>query len=76
MCHTFWSNALPASIEVEFAVLEPRILEHYQAIGAANEAAQLQYLSNHAAEVHIFRQLIPVSAVDPYAYPIPANAIQ
>jgi hypothetical protein len=68
MYYAFWSNALPAQIELEFGVVEPRILQHYQAIGQANEAAQLQYLSNHAAEIHIFRQRIPVGSVDPYAY--------
>jgi hypothetical protein len=66
--YAFWSNALPAQIELEYGLLEPRILQHFQGLAQAGETAQLQYLSNHAAEVHIFRQRISVGSVDPYAY--------
>jgi hypothetical protein len=62
----FWSNAVPASVELELGVLEPRVLARYNAIG--NLPLQQQYLSNHVAQVHIFRQRIPVRDVDVTAY--------
>jgi hypothetical protein len=63
----FMSNALPGYLELELGILEPRILQKYRSIGVA--AAAQQYLSNHAAQVHIFRQRIPVRNVDLSAYP-------
>ena len=71
----FVSNALPAYLELEVGILEPHILERFKAIGgplpnppAAALAAQRRYLSNHVAQVHIFRQRIPVRTVDFSAY--------
>jgi len=67
----FLSNALPAYLELEVGILEPRILERFKAIGnrsAIAQAAQRQYLSNHVAQVHVFRQRIPVRTVDFSAY--------
>ncbi len=60
------SNAVPAFVEVELGMLEPRVLQRYRAI--PNPAAQLEYLSRYAANVHIFRQRIPVRNVDFSAY--------
>jgi hypothetical protein len=62
----FWSNAVPSSVEVELGMLEPQALRRYQALGDAN--LQQQYLSNHTAQVHLFRQRIPIRAADPTAY--------
>jgi len=64
----FLSNALPASLELEVGFLEPHILDRYRGIGNANVAAQRAYLSNHVAQVHIFRQRIPIRNVDFSAY--------
>lgn len=63
----FMSNALPGYLELELGVLEPQILQKYRSIGVTSAA--LQYLSNHVAQVHIFRQRIPVRNLDPSAYP-------
>ena len=63
----FMKEAVPAYVEVEMGILEPQILRKYRSIPIA--AAQRQYLSNHVAEVHLFRQRIPVRNVDLTAYP-------
>jgi hypothetical protein len=63
----FWSNAVPASVELELGILEPQTLRRYQSI--ANATLQAQYLSNHTAQVHLFRQRIAIRAADLTAYP-------
>lgn len=63
----FMSNAVPAYVELEMGILEPQILQKYHSI--ALKSAALQYLSNHVAEVHLFRQRIPIRNVDLSAYP-------
>lgn len=63
----FTSNAVPAYVELELGILEPQILQHYLSIPVMS--ARLDYLSNHVAQVHLFRQRIPVVNVDNTAYP-------
>ena len=63
----FWSNMAPAAVEIEFGILEPGILKRYRAIENTNVAAQ--FLSNQVAQVHIFRQRIPVRAGNSSLYP-------
>lgn len=63
----FMREAVPAYVEVELGILEPQVLKKYRSIPIAT--AQRQYLSNHVAEVHLFRQRIPVRNVDLTAYP-------
>src|SRR5439155_15805599 len=60
----FLSNALPAYVELELGILEPRILERFKAIGTNNVIGQRNYLSNHVAQVHLFRQRVPIRTVD------------
>ena len=62
----FVSNAVPAEVELELGVLENTTLERFKAIG--NAVAQRNYLSNHAANVHIFRQRVPIRNVDTAAF--------
>jgi len=62
----FWSNAMPAEIEIELGLLEPKVLQTY--LGLGNATAQSNYLSSHAASVHLFRQRIHLENVDPKAY--------
>jgi hypothetical protein len=66
MGYKFWSNAMPAEIEIELGVLEPKLLKTYQGLGSI--PAQVAYLSNHTANVHLFRQRIHLENVDPKAY--------
>src|SRR5207245_714715 len=53
----FVSNALPAYLELELGILEPAVVDRYRSL-YPNSGAQLKYLSNHVAQVHIFRQRI------------------
>jgi hypothetical protein len=64
----FMSNAVPAFVEIEVGILEPPIFERWRGIGSGNPVAQHNYLSNHVANVHIFRQRIPIQNVDYSAY--------
>jgi hypothetical protein len=63
----FMKEAVPASIELEMGILEPQLLQRYRSIPLAS--AQRNFLSNHAAEVHIFRQRVPIQNIDFSAYP-------
>ena len=63
----FMGNAAPGYLELELGILEPQILQKYRSIQAIDPARA--YLSNHVANVHIFRQRIPVRNVDLSAYP-------
>ena len=65
--YQFRSNAVPAFVEVELGILETRTLERYNSYSNSLGLA-LPYLTNHAAQVHIFRQRIPIRAVDTAAY--------
>jgi hypothetical protein len=63
----FMSNAVPGYVELELGILEPQTLQRYRSIGVPQAARQ--YLSNHVAQVHIFRQRVPVRNIDLSAYP-------
>jgi len=62
----FVSNAVPAYVELEIGILEPATLERYRSIGSP--AAARDYLSNHVAQVHVFRQRATIRNVDYSAY--------
>jgi len=64
----FYSNALPACVELELGILERQTYQRYKAIASANPAAASLFLSNHVAQVHLFRQRVPIHNVDPSAY--------
>jgi len=55
----FLSNALPAYLELELGLLEPRTRQQYQAFAAGSIMAE-RFLSNRAGQVHLFRQRIPL----------------
>jgi prepilin-type N-terminal cleavage/methylation domain-containing protein len=61
-----YSNTVPASVEVELGVVEDTTLQHIE--GLPNAAAQMNYLSNHVGQVHLFRQRVWIRNVDPLAY--------
>ncbi|HWH68854.1 MAG TPA: hypothetical protein VNT26_05685, partial [Candidatus Sulfotelmatobacter sp.] len=64
--YTFSSNAVPATLELEIGFLENKTLGRLRSIPDLN--AQREYLRSHAAQVHLFRQRIPVRNVDFSAY--------
>lgn len=55
----FLSNALPAYLEVELGVLEPQSLEQYRSFRQGSAQA-LNFLAEHAGQVHLFRQRVPI----------------
>ena len=65
--YSFYSNALPVSVEVELGVLEDRALQRVGSLGGSFQA-QSNYLAQQAGKVHLFRQRIPIRNVDPSAY--------
>lgn len=65
----FYGDALPAYVEIELGVLEDRALAHYRALSNLPPPTAWAYLTNHAAQVHIFRQRIPIRDVNPSFYP-------
>ncbi|MGD0615999.1 MAG: hypothetical protein ABSA69_11215 [Verrucomicrobiota bacterium] len=62
----FFSNAVPAAVEMELGILEPQVYDQYQSIPVL--PAQQAFLTNQAPHVHLFRQRIPIRMVDPTAY--------
>jgi type II secretory pathway pseudopilin PulG len=65
--YEFWSNAVPATVELEMGLLEDKVWQHFQALPTI--AAQTRYLTNQTGRVHLFRSRVPVRNVDPVAYP-------
>lgn len=68
----YTSNAVPASIELELGILEKEAFDRFKGLGVADTTVvrdmQRNFLSNRAAQVHIFRQRIPIRNVDPSVY--------
>jgi hypothetical protein len=66
--YKFWSNAVPAAIEMELGILDQRSWERYNSISDPN--ARLAYLHRPeiSSRIAIFRQRIPIRNVDPTAY--------
>jgi hypothetical protein len=62
----FYSNALPAAVEIEMATLEDRALQRAESrpFGATRE----KYLQDQAGKVHVFRQRVAIPNVDPSVY--------
>jgi hypothetical protein len=71
----FYSNAIPAAVEVQMGVLEDRAQQRAASRGIPGQipdpvlnAAQWQYLQGQAGRVHLFRQRVTIPNVDPTAY--------
>ena len=64
----FFSNTIPASVEVQMGVLEDRVLQRGESL-PAQSTVQSNYLSQEAAHVRVFRQHVLIPNVDPTAYP-------
>jgi prepilin-type N-terminal cleavage/methylation domain-containing protein len=60
----FRSNALPAAVEIELGILEPETLAQFRQLPAGTPFAE-RFLSNHASQVQIFRQRIPIWQAPP-----------
>ena len=68
--YNFYSNAVPAAVDIEMATLEDRTLQR-AGTWPNNSIAQSNYLSQQAGKLHIFRQRVSVPNVDPAAYLLP-----
>jgi hypothetical protein len=62
----FYSNALPASVEIELGILESKTAERARSI--SDPDARRTYLAQQAGKVHIFRWRVPVRNADATAY--------
>ena len=60
------SNAVPAAVELQLGVLEDRTLQHAEALPTTT--ARTNYLWDKSGNVHLFRQRVTISNVDPTAY--------
>jgi hypothetical protein len=58
--YAFTNAAVPAYLEVEMGILEPRVLERYKSF--PNPAVASNYLARQSAAVHLFQQRIPIRA--------------
>lgn len=61
----FYSNAVPASVQIELGTLEDRTLQHAESLSGI---AQSNYLAGAAGNVHVFRQRVWIRNLDPTAY--------
>lgn len=64
--YMFFSNAVPASVEMELGILEDRAWDRYRSLPDSN--GRYRYLTNQIGRVHVFRERIPIRNVDPVAY--------
>ena len=64
----FYSNAVPAAVELQLGMLEQHAWDRYNAIG--DPTARLNYLQRDdvTSRVHLFRQRVPIRNVNPLAY--------
>jgi len=70
---TCYSNAVPASVELQMGILEDRPRQHAETLGIAGisppeNPAQWKYLESQAGHVYVFRERVSVPNVDPTAY--------
>jgi hypothetical protein len=59
--NTFWrGDVLPAFVDVELGVLEPQTLKQFQALKDFDVGTAQRFLTNHAAQIHFFRERVPI----------------
>jgi len=64
----FFSNTIPASVEVQFGTLEDRVQQRAESL-LSPSLAQSNYLAQQVGRVHVFRQRVLIPNVDPVVYP-------
>jgi type II secretory pathway pseudopilin PulG len=62
-----YSNAVPASVDIELGVLEDQALARAESL-AGNATAQQNYLAGQSGAVHLFRQRVAIPNLDTSAY--------
>ena len=63
----FFSNTVPAAVELQVGILEDRPLARAQSLPYGTPA-QVNYLQQQAGHVHVFRQQVTIPNLDPTAY--------
>ena len=63
--NSFTNGVVPAYLDLELGILEPRAYEKYKALAEIKaqiptDTRAFQYLSNHVEKVHLFRQRVPI----------------
>lgn len=66
MSYFFYSNAVPASVELELGFLETRTLERFRSMEGSPIAQN--FLKSHAGQVHLFTKRVQIRNVDAAAY--------
>jgi prepilin-type N-terminal cleavage/methylation domain-containing protein len=61
----FFSNAVPASVQIELGTLEDRTMEHAEGLSGVNQS---NYLANSAGQLHLFTRRVWIRNLDPTAY--------
>ena len=64
---SFYSNSVPAAVELQIGILEDRPLTRAQSL-PYGLPAQLNYLQQQSGHVHVFRQQVTIPNLDPTAY--------
>ena len=69
----FYSNTLPAAVELQLGVIEDRALQRAESLPNYSPAAQpndrrTAYLQGLSGNVHLFRQRVTIPNLDPTAY--------
>ena len=64
----FYSNAIPAYVEIELAVLDPKVAGRARTLGEDSLNSQRRYLEKQAGSVQVFRRRVPIRNVDPSVY--------
>lgn len=69
----FYSNAVPAAVEVQLGILEDRTVRRAESLGAdlppALNIGEWKYLQGQAGHVQLFRQRVTIPNLDWTAYP-------
>jgi hypothetical protein len=63
---TFYSNAVPAAVELQLGVLEDRTMQRAESLGTY--LGESNYLSGQAGHVQLFRQRVIIPSLDSTAY--------
>jgi prepilin-type N-terminal cleavage/methylation domain-containing protein len=61
----FFSNAVPASLQITLGTIEDRTLQHAEGLSGMNQS---NFLANSAGQVHLFTRRVWIRNVDPTAY--------
>lgn len=64
--YLFYSNVVPATVELEVGILEDRAWKHFEAL--PSQLSRYNYLTGQVGRVHLFRERVAVRNVDPVAY--------